>query len=143
MLSLQRSSIPRSYAHCNQIVTIYHLEGVQYHRTVIHGAYLDFRKNSNVDKLGSKESNSFLLVVPQGADGKTYLAPTEYALRAVKDGCYTLVPNDKILLGEGREVATAAEWREFTPSRVDGLTVAQYIDLKYWQGKLCHLEVGG
>lgn len=143
MLSLQRKAAPLGYTHCNQTVTLYHQEGDTYHRRVIQGAHLDFKKTSNIDKVGSHEVNSFLLVLPQGAGGQSYLPPAQYAAMEDKGTVYTVVANDKILLGVGDEITTAEQWRTFIPSRVDGLVVAQYIDVKYWQGEICHLEVGG
>lgn len=143
MLSIQRKATPIDYTHCNQTVTLYHQEGETYRRTVIAGAYLDFKKNSNIDKVGSHEVNSFLLVLPQGAGGQSYLPPVQYAAAEDKGGCYTVAANDKVLLGVGEEITTPEQWRAFIPSRVDGLVVAQYIDAKYRQGEICHLEVGG
>lgn len=122
MLRVRRHP-PVDYSKCNQTVTIYHEEAGQYARTVCATAFLDFRKNHNVDKTGSKESNSFLLVIP-------------CAVQPVFVG-------DKVLLGEGPEIATAEAWRGFIPVKVPGLVVVKYVDPKYWQGKLIHVEAGG
>jgi hypothetical protein len=105
---------------CRQTVTVYRKteEGVS--RTVCNRAYLDFRKNRNVDKTGSRETNSFLLVVP----GST---------QAVFVG-------DKVLLGEGPVVA---EWAQFIPTKVPGLVVVSYVDPKYWGDRMVHTEAGG
>lgn len=143
MLSLQRKAAPLSYGHCNQTVTLYHQEGETYHRRVIQGAHLDFKKNSNIGKVGSHEVNSFLLVLTQGAGGQTYLPPVQYAAVGDKGTVYTVAANDKILLGVGGKITTPEQWRTFIPSHVDGLVVVKYIDVKYWQGEICHLEVGG
>ncbi len=123
MLFLHNSS-PIDYSRlCNQTVTIYHKDGDKFARTVHNNAFLDFRKNQTVDKTGSKESNSFLLVLPGAA-------------QAVFVG-------DKVLLGEGPEVATREAWADLIPAKVPGLVVVSYVDPKYWNGKLVHTEAGG
>lgn len=114
---------PVDYRLCNQTVTVYHQEDGQYTRTVHDRAFLDFRKTQTVDKTGSKEANSFLLVIP----GET---------QAVFAG-------DKVLLGEGPEISDREAWAAFIPSRVPGLVVVSYADPKYWHGKLIHTEAGG
>lgn len=120
-----RPTCPVDYRLCNQTVTIYHWDGKEtYTRKVIkEGAFLDFKKNQSVDKTGSKEVNAFLLVVPG-------------PVVAVSVG-------DKVLLGEGPEVATREEWAALIPSKVDGLVVVKYVDPKYWHGRIVHTEAGG
>ena len=120
MLSV-RHRPPVDYSKCNQTVTVYHQEG--YTRTVVDRAFLDFRKTRNVEKTGSSEVNSFLLVVP-----------------CVVQGVFV---GDKVLLGVGPEIATAEDWRGFIPGKVPGLVVVKYVDPKYWEGKLVHVEAGG
>lgn len=122
MLSVQRQA-PVDYSKCNQTVTIYHKDGEAYTRAVIQRAFLDFRKTQNVDKTGSKEANSFLLVVP--CDSQPVFV------------------GDKVMLGEGPEVATRDDWASLIPSKVPGLVVVQYVDPKYWQGRMVHVEAGG
>lgn len=75
-----------------------------------------------MDKAGSKEANSFLLVIP------------------CSEVC--VYPEDKVLLGAGEEI-TAAQWPSFIPVKVPGLVVVKYVDPKYWGGKLVHVEAGG
>lgn len=118
-----RNSTPVDYRLCNQTVTVYHKDGDKYTRAIYGNAYLDFRKNQTVDKTGSKEANSFLLVIPGNA-------------QAVFVG-------DKVLLGEGPEVLTREAWADLIPSKVPGLVVVSYVDPKYWNGKLVHTEAGG
>lgn len=120
-----RKSCPVDYSKlCNQTVTVYHqVEVGQYTRTVHKNAYLDFRKNLSVDKTGSKEANSFLLILP----GSTQQVFAE----------------DKVLLGIGPEIGSSEEWRRFMPSQVNGLVVVSYVDPKYWNGQLVHTEAGG
>ena len=116
------------YHLCNQTVTIYHhdKDAGTYTKTVIEeGAFLDFRKNHNVEKTGMKESNSFLLVIP------------------CWDEIQPVFPDDKVLLGEGQDVSTREDWSALIPSQVPGLVVVKYVDPKYWKGRLVHVEAGG
>ena len=117
------TACPVRYDFCDQTVTIYHTDGATYTRTVRHDAFLDFRKNQTVDKTGSREANSFLLVVP-GAE-----IPVE--------------AGDKVLMGEGPECSTREAWANLIPAKVPGLVVVKYVDPKYWGGKLVHTEAGG
>ena len=122
MLNIRRRKGPLDYRLCNQTVTVYHKEGGKVNRTVHTGAFLDFKKTENVDKIGSKEVNSFLLVIP------------------CSEVC--VQPEDKVLMGIGEEITTA-QWPSFIPVKVPGLVVVKYVDPKYWNGKLIHVEAGG
>jgi hypothetical protein len=106
-------------------VTIYHWDGgTKYIRTVIEaGAFLDYKKTQNVDKTGSSEANSFLLVIPGDS--------------------VPVAVGDKVLSGTGPEITTREEWAAFVPSKVAGLAVVKYVDPKYWRGLLVHTEAGG
>ena len=104
-------------------MTIYHREGKTYSQKVINNAFFDFKKNENIDKTGSSEANSFLLVVPC----------TEQAVFV----------GDKVLLGEGETVNTPEAWAALIPAKVNGLVVVKYVDPKYWNGQLVHVEAGG
>lgn len=118
-----RNRPPVDYSKCNQTVTIYHNEGGTYTRTVHRKAFLDFKKTENTDKTGSRESNSFLLVIP--CDSQPVFV------------------EDKVLLGEGPEVTTREAWAALIPSKTPNLVVVKYVDPKYWNGKLVHVEAGG
>lgn len=120
---IRKPTCPVDYRLCNQTVTVYHKDGDKYTRTVHDRAFLDFRKTQTTDKTGSRESNSFLLVIPGDA-------------QAVFVG-------DKVFLGEGPEITTAKEWTAFVPAKVPGLVVVDYVDPKYWNGKTVHTEAGG
>lgn len=123
MLSVQRRP-PVDYSKCDQTVTIYHWDGKEgYTRTVCRSAFLDFKKTLNVDKTGSREANSFLLVIPGDVQA--------------------VFPGDKVLLGEGPQVDTQAAWAAFIPAKVPGLAVVKYADPKYWRGRMVHVEAGG
>ena len=114
---------PVDYSKCCQTVTVYHKDGETYTQAVFDRAFLDFRKTQNVDKTGSKEANSFLLVIP--CDSQPVFV------------------GDKVLLGEGPEVATREAWAALIPSKVPGLVIVQYVDPKYWRGRMVHVEAGG
>lgn len=123
VLSVQKRA-PVDYSKCDQTVTVYHWDGKEtYTRTVLRRAFLDFRKTLNTDKTGSREANSFLLVIPCEEQG--------------------VFVGDKVLLGEGPEVSTREAWAALVPSKVPGLVVVKYVDPKYWGGKLVHVEAGG
>ena len=116
-----RPHSPVDYSECNQTVTVYHLNADKtVTRTVYSSAFLDFRKNQNINKTGSTETNSFLLVIP-GAS-------------------VVLCNGDKVLLGTGPETIT---WAAYIPVTVPGLVVIKYVDPKYWQGVQVHVEAGG
>ena len=123
MVNIKRRTCPVDYRLCNQTVTVYHKDGDTYARTVYERSFLDFKKTQTVDKTGSKEANSFLLVIP----GDT---------QAVFVG-------DKVMMGAGPEIRTRDEWASFIPSKVPGLVVVSYADPKYWNGQIIHTEAGG
>lgn len=122
-MMILKPTCPVDYRLCNQTVTVYHQEGDRYLRAVHTNAFLDFRKTHNVDKTGSRESNSFLLVIPGDS-------------QAVFVG-------DKVQLGEGPEVTTRDAWSAHIPANVPGLVVVKYVDCKYWNGTMVHTEAGG
>lgn len=125
MVNIKRRTSPVDYRLCNQTVTIYHWDGgTTYTRKVIKdGAFLDFKKTQNVDKTGSREVNSFLLVIP-GSE-------------------VSVAVGDKVIRGEGPEINTREGWAAFIPAKVEGLVVVKYVDPKYWHGTVVHTEAGG
>lgn len=118
-----RYHCPVNYQLCNQTVTVYHKDGDKYLRTVYNRAFLDFKKTQNVDKIGTHEVNSFLLVIP-----------CDHQI---------VYPKDKVLLGTGHAITTREEWAAFIPAKVPGLVVVEYVDPKYWRGQMVHVEAGG
>lgn len=114
---------PVDYSKCNQTVTIYHKDGDTHTQQTVTNAFLDFKKTQNVDKTGSREANTFLLVIPCDAQ--------------------CVFVGDKVLLGTGPEVSTREGWAALIPASVPGLVVVSYVDPKYWQGKMVHMEAGG
>lgn len=112
---------PVDYSKCNQTVTIYHQNADKsVTRTVCANAFIDLRKNQNINETGATETNSFLLVIP-GASLELYVG-------------------DKVFLGTGPQIIT---WASYIPATVPGLVVIKYVDPKYWQGEQCHVEAGG
>ena len=123
MARIKRRAALVDYSLCCQTVTVYHREGDTCIRRVIRDAFLDFKKVESIGKTGSKEVNSFLLVVPCGE-------------QAVFVG-------DKVILGEGPEVTGREDWAALLPAKYHGLVIVQYVDPKYWRGRLIHVEAGG
>lgn len=125
MVRVKRRENPVDYSLCNQTVTVYHWDkpSTFARRVIEHGAFLDFRKNQSINKTGSREANSFLLVIPCSE-------------------C-PVVAGDKVLHGEGPDIASMEEWRALIPSAVPGLVEVKYVDPKYWKGRLVHVEAGG
>lgn len=124
MVRIKRRS-PVDYRLCNQTVTLYHWDGgdVYARRVIENGAFLDFKKTQDVSKTGSKEVNSFLLVIPCDE--------------------VTVAVGDKVLHGEGPEILTREDWAGLIPAKVPGLGVIRYVDPKYWMDRLVHVEAGG
>lgn len=108
---------------CRQTVTVYHKDGEKYTRKVHTKAFLDHKKTQSVDKTGSKEANSFLLVIPGSFQ--------------------TVFTDDKVYEGVGPEISTAEQWRDFMPVKVPGLVVVKYADCKKWDNTIVHTEAGG
>ena len=143
---------PVDYSLCDQVVTLYHAgfgpdgRGFACARVVFKGAFLDWKKAQAVDKTGSRETNSFLLVLPSGWDDRPRWAPPEEfdALdEAGRAGRFTLAPGDKVLLGEGPQVDTREAWAALRPAGASGVVVVKDVDPKYWRGSVCHVEGGG
>lgn len=114
---------PVSYGLCTQTVTVYHRDGDTYKRTVYNQAFLDFRKTETTSNTGNRESNSFLLVIPGDV--------------------VAVFVGDKVMMGEGPVVSTREEWAKLIPATNPGLVVVQYVDPKYWNGRVVHTEAGG
>lgn len=120
---MRRNALPIDYRMCKQTVTVYHKDGDSYTRTVYEQTFMDFRKNQTMDKTGSKESNSFLLVIPGDSQ--------------------MVFVGDKVMLGEGPEVSTREAWAALIPATTSGLVVVKYVDPKYWGTQMVHVEAGG
>lgn len=122
MLSVRRRN-PVNYSLCNQTVTVYRRDGETFSKQVYNRGFLEFKKTETVEKTGESEASSFLLVIP-----------CDEAI---------LAPGDKVLMGEGADVTTMEAWRDFIPAKVTGLAVVKYVDYKYFDGRICHVEAGG
>lgn len=120
---MRKTTCPVDYRMCTQTVTVYHKDGDKYIRTVHERAFLDYKKTQTVDRTGSKEANSFLLVIPGSSQ--------------------TVFVGDKVYEGIGPEIAGREAWAAFIPAKVPGLVVASYADPKKWNGKIIHTEAGG
>lgn len=108
---------------CRQTVTVYRKEkDGTVSREVHQQAYLDHKKTQTTERTGSREANSFLLIVP-GSEQTVYV-------------------NDKVFDGVGPEIFPE-EWSTFIPSKVPGLLVVSSADPKKWNGHIVHTEAGG
>lgn len=123
LMLIHKPTCPVNYRMCNQTVTVYHQNGNKYVRTVYDHAFLDYKKTQTVDKTGSKEANSFLLIIPGDAQ--------------------SVFIGDKVYDGVGPEIADREAWAAFIPSKVSGLVVVSYADPKKWNGTIVHTEAGG
>ena len=122
MLAL-RKKCPINYDLCNQTVTVYHKDGDSITRTVHSNAFFEHKKTQNIDKTGSREANTFLLVIPGNKQ--------------------SVFVGDKVLRGRGPVISTRGEWAAFIPAKVPSLAVVNYVDPKYWCDELVHTEAGG
>lgn len=143
-----RPGPPVDYSLCNQTVTLYHAafenNGFQCTRTVFRGAFFDAKKVQTVDKIGSKDSYSFLLILPSGWDGRPVWVDAAAAQPlGAGQSVFSLSAGDKVFLGEGPEIFDRTDWGKFIPASVPGLVVVKDVDVKYWHGAVCHIEAGG
>ena len=92
---IHKPTCPVDYRLCTQTVTVYHKSGEEYIRTVYDRAFLDHKKTQTVDKTGSKDANSFLLVIP--GDTQSVFA------------------GDKVYDGIGPEIVSREDWASFIP----------------------------
>lgn len=149
MLRVARKA-PIDYSLCNQQVTIYHQMGAGEHfscsHIVFNGAFLDWRKNQSINKTGSRETNTCLLVLPSRWEGRpAWCEPDQYdnldpGFRA---DFFTVAPGDKVLLGSGPEILTREAWAAQVPAKTFGLVVIRDVDPKYFNGLVAHVEAGG
>jgi len=126
MIALRKQGNPVQSAYdalCDRPVTVYHRDSEGITRTVHPRAFIDRDKGLNVNKVGASESTGHLVVIPGDSQA--------------------CVVGDRIYEGEGPEIATDAEWREFIPSKVPGLVVVKHVDAKPWDGGIAHTEARG
>ena len=119
-----------AYPLCRQTVTLYHPDAAagRVVRAVVTGAFLDRRVRVSATETGRARALAFVLVIPQ---------------RSARYGQdYTLEPGDRVLEGEGADVAWA-DWADFLPASVPGLCCVQYVDPTAAGGAPCHVEAGG
>jgi len=142
-----RPGPPVDYSLCNQTVTLYHADlknGFQCTRTLFRGAFFDAKKVQTVDKIGRQETNSFLLVLPSGWDGRPVWVDMAAAQPLGTDQpVFSLAAGDKVFLGDGPEISDLTDWGKFIPASVPGLVVVKDVDVKYWNAAVCHIEAGG
>lgn len=139
LMPKRKDACPVDYRMCSQTVTVYHYEDGKITRTEYPRAFLDFRKNQAVDKTGSREANSFLLVIPcpreVNSNDPMWVDYLRHSNKLISVG-------DKVMKGVGPKV-TPEEWAAFIPAKVPGLVVVKYVDPKYWGDRMVHVEAGG
>jgi hypothetical protein len=143
------SNAPDYKAACNQTVTLYNVyrdgNDTRYHKTVFEqSAFLEMQRLWRERTIGTTADTSFLLVIPQGASGYTFVPFHAFEALPDKAGFFTLKDKDKAIQGVGPDILTSAEWVSFAPSKVDGLVVLQQVDIKMnLDGTVVHIEAGG
>ena len=110
-------------------VTLYHPDAKSERvvRTVLCGVFYQQGRRELPDANGTKQGAALLLVVPES----TAKFGTEY----------TLLPGDRLWLGEGPEVAWA-DWPGFVPAAFDAVGIVRYVLPMRLRGRLHHVEAG-
>jgi hypothetical protein len=124
---LHRSENPLNYELCTDTVTVIHNNGDGTFTAKVHArAFMDNVKTQTVNKTGSSEVNSVLLVIP---DDGSRVVP--------------VAVGDKVVRGIMAAPESAEAWAQMIPARVPGMVVIRSVDPKYWGGLLVHTEAGG
>ena len=148
-----------------QTVTVYHPVAVKKRvdRFVLRDVFCQLGSREVPDAAGAKHGAAMLLVVPERTRGAASAGGGEAAAGAKADAAdqaagaaaeasgdlremrygvdYKLAAGDRVLLGEGGEIAWA-DWGGFVPAEVDGLGVITYVLPLYLRGGLHHVEAG-
>ena len=148
-----------------QTVTVYHPVAVKKRvdRFVLRDVFCQLGSREVPDAAGAKHGAAMLLVVPERTRGAASAGGGEAAAGAKADAAdqaagaaaeasgdlremrygvdYKLAAGDRVLLGEGGEIAWA-DWGGFVPAEVDGLGVITYVLPLYLRGELHHVEAG-
>ena len=109
-----------AYPVCHQTVTVYRKEGDTVMRRVAHGCYYRFEDHLLEDVQGLRFVRKFLLIQP---------------------GDEKILPGDRVLEGVG-PVVEKAQWEQFVPACVPGLSQVAYATPWHWEGKIQHIEAG-
>ena len=147
---------------CGQTVTVYHPVAAKKRvdKFVLREVFCQLGSREVPDAAGAKHGAAMLLVVPERTRGAASAGGGEAAagakvdavdqaaaeasgnLREMRYGVdYKLAAGDRVLLGEGADVAWA-DWGGFVPAEVDGLGVITYVLPLYLRGGLHHVEAG-
>lgn len=109
------------YPLCCQTVTVYRRQGQSVLRQVFDNCYYEWQDCLREEEEGIRMERKFLLVIPGDIQG--------------------IFVGDRILEGEGPEII-AAEWADFIPVKVSGLSEAAYAVCRRVDGNICHTEAG-
>ena len=112
---------PLDYSLCDQTVTLYHKQGNSILRQVAEGCYYSWREEQTEDEYGIRRETHSLLVLP----GDTYQVSI----------------GDRVYPGIGPEISVA-DWHNFLPVTVAGLSEINYVSPCHWEGAVCHIEAG-
>lgn len=139
---------PMDYRLCRQTVTLYHRNlqpgGPQFTQIRFQGAYMDLSINRRTGQTGQETEGCFLLVLPSGWQGRlNWLPPAEYdrMSSARREGCFTLSPGDKVVLGEGPPVADPQQFSQLGVH--ENAVVVKELAVRSLGSTLCHIEASG
>ena len=110
---------PLNYDLCDRTVTVYREENGQVRRREISGCSYQWQDRQVSDLRGWHMERNFLLVVP-GAEAD-------------------LQVGDRIYDGVG---PWQVDWDRLIPQLVPGLSQVAYVQPRYWEGRICHVEAG-
>ena len=134
---------------CQHTITAYNVYKIgtatHYHKTIINSAaFMDFKRQWQEATTGTTANNPALIVIPQGADGKTFVDSIAFDELDSRDGFFTLRDNDKVYYGVGPDITTSTEWSNFIPTKVHGVVTVKSVDIKKnLAGDVVHIEAGG
>lgn len=110
-------------------VTLYHPDAAAKRvvRAVLRGVFCQQGRRELPNVSGTRQGAAMLTVIPEGT------------ARFGVD--YTLLPGDRLWLGEGPDVAWA-DWPGFVPAAFDAVGIVQYVLPMRLRGRLHHVEAG-
>ena len=111
-----RKVVPLDYSICRMTVTVY--TAADGGRHILKNVHYEITNQRIVEHGAARIQRSFLLVIP---------------------GFWDIRPGDKVVLGEGPE---GLSWEQLN-GQINGLTVAGSVKPRYFDGKICHMEVRG
>ena len=111
-----RKTVPLDYSICRMTVTVY--TAADGGRHILNNVHYEITDQRIAEHGIVRIRRSFLLVIP---------------------GVWDIRPGDKVVLGEGPE---GLSWDQLD-GQIDTLAVAGSVKPRYFNGKICHMEVRG